>query len=294
MALNAALLQKPFRKLRKALKHFPKLPSPDEVHRLRTQTRRLEAILRALMLDRKRHDRDLLEALTPVRKAAGEVRDMDVLVGFASSLATDPEDECLVQLLEHLGDRRVKAAKALHRTIAVRKQEARRLLKQSSKSIEREIGSPRTNISHPSRAATDAIAVSLQLATELGAWPKLHSDNIHPFRLKVKELRYILQLAKDSGSAFVEILGKVKDSIGEWHDWNELASIADSAIGQAAACNLTKRIQDRADQEFERALMITSGMRKQHFGDAHRGHVKRSPSFRLKGSVLTATSLLAG
>jgi CHAD domain-containing protein len=51
MALDANLLQTPFRKLRKALKRFPKLPSPEEVHRLRTQTRRLEGTLHALMLD---------------------------------------------------------------------------------------------------------------------------------------------------------------------------------------------------------------------------------------------------
>jgi len=219
MALNADLLQAPFRKLRKALKRFPKLPSPDEVHRLRTQTRRLEAILHALMLDQRRDGADLLETLAPVRKAAGEVRDMDVLVRFASSLAIDSEDECLVQLLEHLGNRRVKAAVELHRIIAGRKKEARRCLTQCSKLVEGEIESPRAaDISGHSRPAANAMAVSLQLEAELGVWPKLRADNLHPFRLKVKELRYILQLAEDSDSAFIETLGEVKDTIGAWHE----------------------------------------------------------------------------
>ena len=36
----------------------------------------------------------------------------------------------------------------------------------------------------------------------------------------------MLQLAGGATPRFVDDLGKVKDAIGEWHDWEELASIA--------------------------------------------------------------------
>jgi hypothetical protein len=46
---------------------------------------------------------------------AGDVRDMDVLVGLSSSLKPGGEDQCLVQLLEYLGRRRAKDAAKLHK-----------------------------------------------------------------------------------------------------------------------------------------------------------------------------------
>jgi CHAD domain-containing protein len=56
------------RKLRKSFKNLPKDPSPEAVHKLRTQTRRLEAIVTALTPGQNRKARRLLKALTPVVK----------------------------------------------------------------------------------------------------------------------------------------------------------------------------------------------------------------------------------
>lgn len=75
-------LQEPFRKLRKTLKGFPKGASPNDVHRLRTRIRRTEATAHALTLDQQKAGKRLIKGLKPARKAAGDVRDMDVLVGF--------------------------------------------------------------------------------------------------------------------------------------------------------------------------------------------------------------------
>src|ERR1700680_1478992 len=89
MPLDPAKLQEPLRKLRKLMKHFPKRPSPERVHNLRTRTRRIEAMLEALTLTSRRNERPLLQELVPGRRKAGKVRDMDVFTGFSASLHSD-------------------------------------------------------------------------------------------------------------------------------------------------------------------------------------------------------------
>ena len=66
----------------------------------------------------------------------------------------------------------------------------------------------------------------MSLIDELNRWPEFNAENLHAFRIKVKELRYVLQLAKDPDLKFVNALGKVEDQIGDWHDWQQLAEIA--------------------------------------------------------------------
>jgi hypothetical protein len=63
MALDPEEVQKPLSKLRKLLKKMPKQPTPDQVHDLRTNSRRLEATLTALKLDRKRRGKRVLKTL---------------------------------------------------------------------------------------------------------------------------------------------------------------------------------------------------------------------------------------
>lgn len=70
-------VEKPIRKLRKAFKRLSDDPRPEDVHALRTQTRRLEAIVATLRIVPAKKAERLLKSVTPVRKAAGEVRDMD-------------------------------------------------------------------------------------------------------------------------------------------------------------------------------------------------------------------------
>jgi CHAD domain-containing protein len=219
MALAPNNIEKPLDKLRKSLKKIRKRPTPDEVHDLRTNSRRVEATLHALMLDQKRRGRRILKAVTPLRKRAGSVRDMDVLTGFASTLSEDGNNQCLVQLLEHLGETRFQGARALRRSVKKRKQIAGKRLKRCSRYIVDNLSGSKKR---QREWMTDSAAVALQLSGELAKWPRLTRDNLHPFRLKVKELRNVVRLSADSGE-LVKVLGDVKDSIGEWHDWMELS-----------------------------------------------------------------------
>ncbi len=292
MALDPKLLQKPFRKLRKVLKHPSKISTPEDVHGLRTQTRRTEAIVHATMLDRKGDGSRLLKALAPVRKAAGALRDMDVLVGFSSSLAGDPHDQCLVQLLEHLGNRRFKAAAELHDTTARKQKEVRRYLKRCYRRIKKKLDPSSKNGQRTRKLSTNAMALSLQLTTELANWPKLTSQNLHPYRLKIKELRYILQVAQGSSTQLIEALGEVKDTIGEWHDWDDLAAIADKILEDGAACKVSKQIRQRVKEEFDKALTVTNAMRRHHLSTtvSHVNGQRRPP---VRDSVVKTASHLA-
>ena len=96
-------MKQPARKLRKSLKSLPSDLPIDFVHRLRTQTGRLEAIVAASVLERKKLARQLLKTIRPVRKAAGEVRDMDVLTAKARTLSGRRNDS-VARLVEHLID----------------------------------------------------------------------------------------------------------------------------------------------------------------------------------------------
>ncbi len=86
MALDLNRAEKPVRKLRKLLKKMSNPPTPEEVHDFRTNSRRVDATLKAFSLDSEPSSRRLLKRLARLRKRAGKVRDMDVLTDFASGL----------------------------------------------------------------------------------------------------------------------------------------------------------------------------------------------------------------
>jgi CHAD domain-containing protein len=291
MPLDKDKLEGSFRKLRNSLKNVPKQPSPEEVHDLRTRTRRLESTLHALMLDQKQSGRRLLATVSPIRKKAGKVRDMDVLTGFAVTLANDSE-ECLTQLLEHLGAKRLQSARRLCATVVQKRKKARRRLRQYSGLMRRNASRKRASNNHG--WPVDATAIALQLSSELAAWPRLNSSNLHPYRLKIKELRYVLQLAEGQDTELVEALGEVKDAIGEWHDWSELAALATDILDHDGGCKVLKQIREATTARFDHALSLAEAMRKKILGSSSgRNAGRRSGPVKLKEPVLTTAARLA-
>lgn len=274
MEIDRKNAEKPLRKLRKTLKGLPDDPSVEEVHSLRTQTRRLEAIVEAFMLDRKKKTRDLLKAMTPVRKAAGDVRDMDVFVGKVLNLSRDQANDSLVRLIEHLSEMRVESARELRRTLGARRKDARRGLKSYAKLIGRQFADGQESIVGPAQAPA-------KLATELAHWPALDAENVHDFRIRVKQLRYMLQLEKAVDRPIVEALGKVKDEVGDWHDWQELARIAGETLDPEHDRSALKQIEEIGRAKLEKALATTNAVREKYFAAES---VEAKPAAR-KGGV---------
>jgi CHAD domain-containing protein len=281
-------------KLRKSLKKLAQNASEQNVHQLRTRTRRLEAMLHALAIDTKKNERLLLKTIAPVRKKAGKVRDMDVLTRFASEPGIqNGERHCTVQLLEYLGSRRATQARKLEKLASAQAAEIKKRLNRCERLL-RKTFAQGINSREERKWATESAALALQLDAELRDWPKLNRKNLHPFRLKVKELRYVLEMASEGDNDFVDILGEVKDAIGEWHDWGELAAIARKVI-QHPGCNLLRGIRSTAEKKFERALALANRMRKENLGTGGKGAASwpARTSEKTQAALVSAAGLAA-
>jgi CHAD domain-containing protein len=260
MDLNFGSIEKHVRTLLRSLKGLAGAPPIEDVHNLRTQARRVEAIAAALMPGDKKLRRRLMKTIRPVRKAAGEVRDMDVLAAKARSLARPRHGNSVARMLEYLRSMRVEGAHKLLDTVAGQRSDARRSLKRFSRQIER-----RFHGNKPRTAANAADCVTIgeaakRLIDELNSWPAFTAENLHPFRIKVKELRYLLQLTKDGNPKLLDALGKVKDQIGDWHDWQQLAKIAAKVLNpqddRAALKNIDKIGREKLDEALAAARTV--------------------------------------
>ncbi len=123
---------------------------------------------------------------------------MDVFAEFASTLAGDGEEECLNQLLEYLSTKRRKAAGKLRDAIAKQRETVDRRLERYSCLVQEELSGSKDDPLIRQQWQSMALVAASQLSDELSAWPRLTVANMHSFRLKVKELRYILQLVDQS------------------------------------------------------------------------------------------------
>lgn len=300
MAIQVEDVQQPLRKLRKQLKDWPDDPAIEEVHKLRTETRRIEAIAAALRLEKEPQMQRLLKEMTPVRKAAGKVRDLDVLAGHGLNLAKDKEakdveDASLVRLMEQLGAMRAKAAADLQDVIAEHRKDARYGLAQSAKQIQAMFAGDGEHGS--GKALPDAVAVALEQASELGRWPRLTATNIHRFRIEVKKLRSMLQLSADSDAKLVDALGQVKDAVGEWHDWLEFAKIAEKVLDAETEGALVRQLKQIAKDKLKEAMAAANSLRRQYLGDLTNTKTKgRKPvqGVTFENAVLKSAAALSG
>jgi CHAD domain-containing protein len=297
MADELESAQKALRELAKTLKSLPRDPLPEQVHKLRTATRRVEAIAPTLV-DKNKSER-LLKSIGPVRKAAGGVRDMDVLISKVRKLARYFEQkqnsralpkslpggfssekkplkgraigfsysgsavagDSLARLVEQMQIARQQNAVELRRALGRRRDAARQNLKQCSKLIQSALipVSPAASANGQGHEGVHAAAMSV--ARELGEWAPLDASNIHAFRLKAKELRYILQLSADANSGLVDALGQAQRRIGDWHDWQKLEEIARETLDPERDGALLKHIGQSVERRLDRALSAANALR---------------------------------
>jgi CHAD domain-containing protein len=261
MAIAFDRVEKPLRQLRRSLSKLAADPPPEDVHKLRTRARHIEAIAMALSPAGEKLARRLLKSIKPLRKAAGRVRDMDVLAVHARTLPLELHGESVASLLEHLESSRKKHAANLLEILDHHQKQARDQLKQYAAQIEKHKGSaPRAReIERQVRSA------AASHTAELGNWPALNARNLHSFRLKVKELRSVLQLLSGADQALVDALGIAKDKIGEWHDWLQLAKAAAEALDAGQHRALLTLIRQNGQQKLNEALACANALRQRYF-----------------------------
>lgn len=268
MAEELERARKAVRELSRTLKSLPKEPPPGEVHRLRTTTRRVEAIVSVLAQLEGKESRRLLKSIEPIRKAAGGVREMDVMIGNARKLARYAEGDSLTRLVEQLHIARQQNAAELRRVLGRRRAAAREKLKDYSSLIRTAAARAKRSASANGLAANahDGIhSAAASVARELGEWPPLNAENIHAFRLKVKLLRYILQLSSEANAELGEALGNVQRRVGDWHDWHQLHEIASQVLTPERDLVLLESIDETTKRRFDQALATANKLRGKYF-----------------------------
>ncbi len=255
MAFDLGTVQKDIRELRNFLQRTPKHPTPEIIHLLRTRTRRFEAALRALALDTAPNERRVLRKLQKLRRRAGKVRDLDVLTGYAAEATVEEESDCLVELLEYLGAEHARRMNRLHACAVQDGPSLRRRLKRTAA----QIGALAADGVLNGSAFGNAMVSEVRLQGELATPVRLNRENLHPYRLKVKELRYILQMENDpADQPLIDTLGEMKDAIGEWHDWQELLTIASEQLPHGQECKLVRSFREITEQKLSHALSVTN------------------------------------
>lgn len=256
MAGETERAHKVLRELGKLLKSMPAKPAPADVHKLRTTARRVEAIANALQPGAE-NSRDLLKPLAHLRKAAGGVRDMDVLTANARKLVPHFSGDSMAFLLEHLGSRRAKNATKLRHAL-VRDAEA---VSSEMKHFARRLRAPAPE-ADSATAENPFLLAARRTAHQLGTWPALSEHNIHEFRLELKQLRYLLQFLDRADDDFVVALSRVQRRIGEWHDWQQLREIAGNIIDPAKDRELLHGIGKVVQEKLCRALAAAKELRR--------------------------------
>src|SRR5579863_3149192 len=90
----------------------------DDVHRFRTNSRRVEALV-AELVPENGNKKKLLKLLSKLRKRAGRVRDLDVQIGFLKNLRVPDRQNHRAQLLELLAEEHGRRSKKLAKSFDV-------------------------------------------------------------------------------------------------------------------------------------------------------------------------------
>ena len=88
------------------------------------------------------------------------------------------------------------------------------------------------------------MSVALGLFRELIATTHLGPKNLHSYRIEVKRLRYVLEMAEEETGEQHRLIAKLKevqDAIGEWHDWLELSGIARHPLQHQKNCRVMRK-----------------------------------------------------
>ena len=252
---------KPLRSLTKVLRRLSQDPSPRAVHKLRVQVRQLEAIATALGGGDK-HVLRSLQTIQSIRKAAGSVRDMDVLADRALSLPGELHPASLTRLMKSLVSTREKDADRLLDAIGKKKKEIRRNLKLLSELI-RPATAPRNSAAASRQRAGMVSGAPAALVNELSLWPALGEENLHAFRIKLKALSTVAGLFGGAPPELLRSLGKLNKTLGVWHDWRRLRQIAAATLDPKLDRELLAQITRAHRMKLRLALASANAFREE-------------------------------
>jgi CHAD domain-containing protein len=234
-----------FRKLSRQLAKLTKKPAPENVHKFRTYSRRVEAMLDELIPKLSRNDKKLLKQLARLRKKAGRVRDLDVQIAALRSLKIPQEPGRKSQLMRTLSEERAQRERTLPENFD------RETVSQLRKRLHRaaqEMAIPES---------TDLLRLGMKAVLQLGRErAPLTEKTLHQYRIAGKRARYIAELADHDPKAaqVVAQLKRMQDMIGDWHDWLKLTQRAEELFGGIRESSLVAALQNVTRAKFREAV----------------------------------------
>jgi CHAD domain-containing protein len=234
---------------------------PEVVHQLRIWTRRAAAALKlfAATLPARRR-RWMKRTLRKVRRAAGQVRDSDVLIARLQAQVHTTGLDRVVQRLEKQRRRARKALRSVRRDLVDRGRFAKK-----NEALLKEIAWPKRHSSrvppHFGPWSQKQLRPLADSFFRLGETDLSRDLKLHEFRLAGKRLRYAVELAAsampgESHSLLYEDLSDLQKRLGEICD--KLAAVeqfeawiaAEKEIGRR---RLLRTLLDEEQTQFERA-----------------------------------------
>jgi len=235
----------PFQRLGRELTKLTKEPVPESVHKFRTNSRRVEALLSEVAPELTRNDKKLLKLLSRLRKKAGRVRDLDVEIASLRSLkipeGNGHKSQFVDALVHERSKREQKLAKAFNRETAA---ELRKRLRRALGEIE----IPKN---------TEPLTLTLNKLAKLGReHVPLTEKTLHQYRIIGKRARYIAELADHDSEAkrIVDRLKHMQDVIGDWHDWLKLTQRAEALFGGIQASALVAMLRNVTQAKFRQSV----------------------------------------
>jgi CHAD domain-containing protein len=234
-----------FQRLGRELTRLAKSPEPETVHKFRTNSRRVEALLSEVAPNLNRNDKKLLKQLSWLRKKAGRVRDLDVEIASLRSLkipeGNGHKSQFVDTLVHERTKREEKLVEAFDRETAV---EVRKRLKRAAG----EINIPKH---------TEPLTLTLGKLAKLGRdHVTLTEKTLHQYRIIGKRARYIAELADHDPEAkrVVDQLKHMQDVIGDWHDWLKLTQKAEALFGGVRDSALVAMLRNVTQAKFRQSV----------------------------------------
>jgi CHAD domain-containing protein len=244
-------------------------PTRKRVHSLRVVTLRIQAELEHWLSAHRqdvhgvhavtrwgKHAEKLREALSPVREAdvwMGKLAELrQSLMGTATYVPRSTRD-CLKQI-DHLEARLKRERRAGEKKLQDEIANRRGRMEKFSRHIESSIENT------DAEATGGSKQIVAQFAAVAAAFPTLESENLHEFRKSIKTVRYLAEIFATSDAEAgrqAALLKKMQSAIGEWHDWQELATKERDAHGRRSKhAELAEILETLTKESFDKAIDV--------------------------------------
>ncbi|HZP18401.1 MAG TPA: CHAD domain-containing protein [Terriglobales bacterium] len=229
-----------FERIARCIGRLAKSAKAEDVHRFRTNSRRLEVLISELSPDT-RNRKKLLKLLSKLRKKAGKVRDLDIQIALLKDLKLPDRHAHKAQLTEWLAEQQARRARKLAKALD---EETARELRKRVRRVQSEL-----NLD-----GADPLRLAFARLPKLDAAP-MSEKTLHSYRIAAKRARYLAELS-DSPEAklFVEEIRRAQDAIGEWHDVLQLKERAEKLFGGVHQSPLVAVLQNTGRAKQKRAV----------------------------------------